>query len=169
MGQYWKPVNLDKREYIDPRKLGAGLKLWEQLANPPGVGAALVILLACMPERRGGGDLNESPIVGRWAGDRITFVGDYSEARDLPSSPIPFDQVYDLTHAENDDGTPREGAFVDVTDAVIEAIEVHLEGKFLGDGWRQWVPNDQLPKAVANKLTRGNALNAGDGAVSSAP
>ena len=36
MGQYWLPVNLDKREFVNPHKLGAGLKLWEQLANHPG-------------------------------------------------------------------------------------------------------------------------------------
>jgi len=40
MGQYWKPVNLDKREYVDPHKLDVGLKLWEQLASHPGTGAA---------------------------------------------------------------------------------------------------------------------------------
>jgi hypothetical protein len=58
MGQYWLAVNLDKKEFIDPHKLGAGLKLWEQLANHPGTGAALIILCAAMPEPRGGGDFD---------------------------------------------------------------------------------------------------------------
>ena len=113
MGQYWKCVSLDKHEYIDPHKLGCGLKLWEQLANHPGTGAALIILCAAMPEARGGGDLdldenwhgpertfpehNASPgpmpnnypaiaarTIGRWAGDRIAIVGDYAEDSDLP-------------------------------------------------------------------------------------
>ena len=69
MGQYWKPVNLDKKEFIHPHRLASGLKLWELLANPPGVGAALIILTAAMPEVRGGGDLKPDPIIGRWAGD----------------------------------------------------------------------------------------------------
>ena len=57
MGQYWLPVNLDKHEFADPHDLGTGLKLWEQLGNS-GVGQALVILMAAMPEPRGGGDLD---------------------------------------------------------------------------------------------------------------
>ena len=58
MGQYWIPVNLDKKEFVSPHELGAGMKLWEQLANHPGTGAALIILTAAMPERRGGGDFD---------------------------------------------------------------------------------------------------------------
>lgn len=58
MGQYWVPVNLDKREYIHPHRLGTGLKLWEQLANHPGTAGALIILTAAMPEPRGGGDFD---------------------------------------------------------------------------------------------------------------
>jgi len=56
MGQYWMVVNLDKREFVCPHKLGAGLKLREQLAAHPGTGAALLILCAAQREKRGGGD-----------------------------------------------------------------------------------------------------------------
>ena len=109
MGQYWYVVNLDKKEFVNPHRLGAGLKLWEQLANHPGTGAALVVLCAAMPERRGGGDFDldenwhgpervdmstDGPMpeeypaiakrtIGRWAGDRIALVGDYAEDGDL--------------------------------------------------------------------------------------
>lgn len=112
MGQYWKIVNLDKKEFVMPHKLGTGLKLWEQLANHPGSGAALIILCAAMPDARGGGDFDldsnwhgpertfpehnvtpgpmpeEYPVVakrtiGRWAGDRIALVGDYGERGDI--------------------------------------------------------------------------------------
>jgi hypothetical protein len=113
MGQYHMVVNLTKNEYITPHKLGAGLKLWEQLANHPGTGAALIILLAALPTVRGGGDfdINENwhgpertfpehstipgPMpngyeavaartIGRWVGDKIAIVGDYAERSDLP-------------------------------------------------------------------------------------
>lgn len=57
MGQYWKAVNLTKREWIDAHQLGSGVKLWEQLANF-GIGEALIILCAAMPKVRGGGDLD---------------------------------------------------------------------------------------------------------------
>lgn len=124
MGQYWIPVNLKKREFVHPHKLGTGLKLWEQLANHPGTGEALVILTAAMPEPRGGGDLdlaenwhgpervfpanNTSPgtmpeeygavakrTIGRWAGDPIAIVGDYAERSDLRKS-ANADLIYDL-------------------------------------------------------------------------
>jgi hypothetical protein len=43
MGQYHVVVNLTKREFIHPHKLGSGLKLWEQIASGAngGTGAAL--------------------------------------------------------------------------------------------------------------------------------
>lgn len=134
MGQYWKPVNLDKREFIDPHKLGCGLKLWEQIANfgGPGVGTALTILLAAMPEKRGGGDLQSNPFIGRWVGDRVALVGDYSEDDDMPSSPIPFGSVYAMTYDD------AEQPFTDITDDVIEIIEAELGGKYEGEGWRKW-------------------------------
>src|SRR5882672_4357926 len=123
MGQYWKVVNLDKREYVLPHKLGAGLKLWEQLAAHPGTGAALIVLCAAMPEARGGGDLdlkenwhgperkfpqhNMEPgpmpqdypsvavrTIGRWAGDRIALIGDYAEDADLPNPDVGASKIY---------------------------------------------------------------------------
>lgn len=118
MGQYWKPVNLDKREFIDPHKLGCGLKLWEQIANK-GIGQALVVLLAVMPEKRGGGDLQNNPFIGRWAGDRVVFVGDYSVDDDMTRSPIPFGSVYDKT-LYDDNGEPE---FTDITADVIEILQ----------------------------------------------
>lgn len=129
MGQYWYPVNLTKKEFIDPHKLGSGLKLWEQLANAPGTGAALVILCAAMPEPRGGGDLEANKIIGRWAGDRIALVGDYAEDGDIKDAPIPASEIYDAC---------REGEWLDVSDLVCAVIEHELGGKFSGEGWRDF-------------------------------
>lgn len=135
MGQYWKPVNLDKKEYLNPHKLGCGAKLWEQLANP-GVGQALVILLSAMPGPRGGGDLNRDPIIGRWAGDRVVFVGDYAEDTDFQTNE--GDPVFsDLYGCCREDGEPQQ--FTDITDQVCAVIERELRGKFVGDGWRDFV------------------------------
>ena len=85
MGQYWKPVNLDKRETLNAHQLGDGCKLWEIAANGACVAGAMVLLLAPLPEKRGNGDPTpNSEILGRWAGDRIVMVGDYSEDADMP-------------------------------------------------------------------------------------
>jgi hypothetical protein len=121
MGQYWKPVNLTKREYINPHKFGSGIKLVE-LASSSDLAAALTILLAAMPERRGGGDFQSNPFIGRWAGDKVVFVGDYSIDADMPSSPIPFSEVYHLTYG-NDSPDGKHKAFTDVTDDVLEIMQ----------------------------------------------
>jgi len=157
MGQYWIPVNLDKKEFIDPHVLGSGLKLWEQLASHPSVGAALVILCAAMPEPRGGGDFdldanwhgpertfpefNASPgpmpkdytaisaqTIGRWAGDRIALVGDYAVDGDLPSE-FEASSIYRKC---------REGEYRDISELVCAVIEHELNGKYAGDGWRKF-------------------------------
>jgi hypothetical protein len=164
MGQYWYPVNLTRREFIHPHKLGSGFKLWEQVASHPGVGAALVILCAAMPERRGGGDLSpiagdvNEKIVGRWAGDRIVLVGDYAEDGDLADSPVPASHIYDLCSAgaygaaENaewlaEHGYTEKDAFRDVSELVCQQIEKELDGKFTGTGWRRFVENGETVEA----------------------
>ena len=169
MGQYWIAVNLDKKEYVHPHKLGCGLKLWEQLANHPSTGTALIILCAAMPEQRGGGDLQEHPIIGRWAGDRIALVGDYAEDTDLPpefeaskiyhkcqdtGKTIFNDDPEDASYqnmVRGDENYRRYAHFVitepseylDITDAVCAVIESELGGKFHGDGWRSFKYNGE--------------------------
>ena len=172
MGQYWKTVNLDKREFICPHKLGGGMKLWEQANNLPGTPVALFILTAAMPVPRGGGDFKPHPAIGRWAGDRIATVGDYAEDDDLPKSPIPAGVLYTLCQSaerlkesraylrkqlRDPDYAGKPVAeewrrhlrqlrgkrpFTDVSDMVCEVIERECMGTFQGDGWRTWVPND---------------------------
>jgi hypothetical protein len=156
MGQYWKPVNLTKREFIDPHKLGAGLKLREQLVNS-GVGQALVILTAAMPVQRGGGDFEPSPIIGNWSGDRIAIVGDYAKRDDLPEEDN-ADEIFSLccsagdwdeylAHVKKHDPDQYEldkdkRPFTDVTDDVCAVIERELNGKFVGSGWRHFEPKE---------------------------
>ena len=141
MGQYWKAVNLDKHEYIDRYKLGCGAKLYEQLASP-GVGQALVILLAVMPEKRGGGDLTPDPVIGRWAGDRVVLAGDYADDSDFCTNDpmMPFSKVYECaTENALEDGAPHQ--FKDISLEVAAVIERELDGKFVGEGWKDFVPN----------------------------
>lgn len=153
MGQYWHPVNLDKREFLTPHKLASGLKLGEQLGTH--VGSALIVLCAAMPERRGGGDLDldsnyygperdtqsgSAPVnedynviakrtIGRWAGDRIALVGDYAEDSDLDPE-HEASKIY---------GQCSNGAWTDVTDDVARVIEHECGGTFQGTGWRDFM------------------------------
>jgi hypothetical protein len=106
MGQYYKIVNLDKKEYLHPHAFGDGLKLLEFGMSSRGTMTGLTILLAD-GNNRGGGDLRvdeSNPIcrdfVGRWAGDRIVIAGDYADKGRFISDKD------DLTELEDDDGKP---------------------------------------------------------------
>ncbi len=91
MGQYFMIVNIDKREYVHPHRIDAGLKFWEICANNS---ARVVPFLLRQSSEGGGGDANDwhtpkplgmaddpatSNTCGRWAGDRIAITGDYHE------------------------------------------------------------------------------------------
>lgn len=100
MGQYFKAVNLDKREVVCPWCMDGGAKLWEWAANVQG---SIFTLLLRKSDEGGGGDFYGyhkgcdeggpihgpvSPIAGRWAGDRVCLVGDYDSSKlwdDLPT------------------------------------------------------------------------------------
>jgi hypothetical protein len=82
MGQYHFVCNIDKKEYLDPHRMGDGLKLLEFGCSASGTMLGLAILLA-EQNGRGGGDLRgKHGVIGSWAGDRITLIGDYFDADD---------------------------------------------------------------------------------------
>ena len=111
MGQYHLTVNLDKKEYLNPHKVGDGLKLVEQIESTAGIGSALIILCACS-NGRGGGDIKgDNNVIGRWAGDRIAIIGDYTEDGDIPG-------VDTVSIKEN-----LEKTYMDISDLVRPIIE----------------------------------------------
>jgi hypothetical protein len=82
MGQYHRVYNLDKKEMVSGRGLeGGGVKLLEQVGFLKSTADA-VFLLISNSNGRGGGDADEHPMVGRWAGDRIVLQGDYADPGD---------------------------------------------------------------------------------------
>ena len=64
MGQYWKPVSVEKREHVYSHRYGNGLKLMEHSYINNGFVKAVESLIA-----KG----------GAWYGDRIVWAGDYAE------------------------------------------------------------------------------------------
>lgn len=131
MSQYHYLVNLDKKELVNPHRLGNGLKLREQAFSQYGMHQAVMVLLAASNKGgpRGGGDFgirgefNEHKdlhnVVGSWAGDRVAWVGDYYEPNDIPE----YDEI-DLDE------------YSDISDRVAFAVEVLFDLEFTGDGWR---------------------------------
>lgn len=79
MGQYYKILNLDKRQYIHPHRFRDGMKLLEFGSSACGTMCGLAVLLA-EGNGRGGGDLpGGHPIIGSWARCRIVVAGDYAD------------------------------------------------------------------------------------------
>ena len=88
MGQYYKIVNLDKQQFLNPHDFGNGAKLLEFGSSGSGVMLGLAVLLSD-GNGRGGGDLNDDKrrlkpklkkLIGSWAGDRVVVTGDYADA-----------------------------------------------------------------------------------------
>lgn len=92
MGQYHNICNFTKKEYIRPSSFGFGPKQLEQIGPGWGTGDLLFLLLSCSNDR-GGGDAELTALtrtlLGRWVGDVVVVVGDYTEDEDIPK------EVYD--------------------------------------------------------------------------
>ena len=91
MGQYWTMKNLDKRQSLSTHAFGCGLKYLEQWFSGPLYTALMVLLTDLSSLGDGSGDFKLdraqeflkqfiTPIIGRWANDRVVFSGDYIEA-----------------------------------------------------------------------------------------
>lgn len=101
MGQYYKIVNVKKKQYITPHTFGDGAKLMEFGMSANGVLAGLAILLAD-GNGRGGGDLNsENEIIGSWAGDNIVIAGDYADQGKFVK--ITTQNLYEVCQTEGED------------------------------------------------------------------
>lgn len=78
MGQYHKLVNLDKKEIVDPWQLGLFLKQYEHTGCEGSLADAIYLLVMSSPAS-GGGDWPMTSVSGRWCGDRVVVLGDYTE------------------------------------------------------------------------------------------
>ncbi len=78
MGQYHVLANLDKKEIVHPYGIGLGLKQWEQVGDFYGTLPDAMYILCMSSPASGGGDLPRTEISGRWAGDKVVVLGDYT-------------------------------------------------------------------------------------------
>ncbi len=120
MGQYFKIVNQDKKEVINAWDLGGTAKFWEWLWNPQ---ARVFVWLLRKSDEGGGGDINDPErfeTLGRWAGDRITLIGDYdssrlwsmSETKDADGNLLPnvtYTDISALVRKEFNDAIRKDG------------------------------------------------------------
>ena len=117
MGQYHRLVNIDKQEVVDPHGLGLGSKQWEgQVGCEGSLADAMYVLTMTSPDA-GGGDLPRTDISGRWCGDRVLIVGDYTD-KDAVRGFTGADAIYQLST------TPQ---YKDITGEVREAFSKMFE------------------------------------------
>lgn len=141
MGQYYKIVNIKKKQYITPHTFGDGSKLMEFSMSASGVLAGLAILLAD-GNGRGGGDLHsENDIVGSWAGDNIVVAGDYADAGKFVKEP---DQIlYEVASNEGED----------ISLKVLDAL---CDDRYFFEEFRKnragWTSNSEVDDLIKRKL-----------------
>ena len=141
MGQYYKIVNIKKKQYITPHTFGDGSKLMEFSMSANGVLAGLAILLAD-GNGRGGGDLHsENDIVGSWAGDNIVVAGDYADGGKFVKEP---DQtLYEVASNEGEDISLK------VLDALFDDSYYFSEFRKNRAGWTS---NNEVDDLIKRKL-----------------
>ena len=141
MGQYYKIVNIKKKQYISPHTFGDGSKLMEFSMSANGVLAGLAILLAD-GNGRGGGDLHsENDIVGSWAGDNIVVAGDYAEAGKFVKEPE--QNLYEVASSEGEDIS------IKVLDALFDDSYYFSEFRKNRAGWTS---NNEVDDLIKRKL-----------------
>jgi len=141
MGQYYKIVNIKKKQYITPHTFGDGAKLMEFSMSASGVLAGLAILLAD-GNGRGGGDLHsENDIVGSWAGDNIVVAGDYADAGKFVKEP---------------DQTLYEVASNEGEDISLKVLDALCDDRYFFEEFRKnragWTSNNEVDDLIKRKL-----------------
>jgi len=162
MGQYYKIVNIKKKQYITPHTFGDGAKLMEFSMSASGVLAGLAILLAD-GNGRGGGDLHsENDIVGSWAGDNIVVAGDYADAGKFVKEA--GQNLYEVASNEGEDISVKvlEALFDDqyffsefrknapTMDEVQDLIKQKLKEKGLSDTKKHKIQSSKNPNVQYN-------------------
>ena len=141
MGQYYKIVNIKKKQYISPYIFGDGSKLMEFSMSANGVLAGLAILLAD-GNGRGGGDLHsENDIIGSWAGDNIVIAGDYADTGKFVKEPA--QTLYEVASSEGEDIS------VKVLDALFDDQYFFSEFRKNRAGWSN---NSEVDDLIKRKL-----------------
>jgi len=147
MGQYYKIVNVKKKQYITPYTFGDGSKLMEFGMSANGVLAGLAILLAD-GNGRGGGDLHsENPIIGSWAGDNIVITGDYADKGRFVKTTN--QNLYEVCQAEGEDIS------IKVLDALCD------DGMFFENfrkNIRPWAPADNAVEELVERKLKERGL-----------
>ena len=156
MGQYHKLINLDKKEFVDPHKLGLGLKQRDHSFKEGSIGDAIYILLS-LDNGKGGGDM-KSPwyydedddsnygYFGRWVGDHVAVIGDYNNKdifQDMSrkdEKAISYPVAYDQAHQYDEEWCSKgidyckwnpSDHYRDISDEIVHVFHLNLPLKIV--------------------------------------
>jgi len=132
MGQYHAVVNWEKKEYIMPHNIGLGLKQGEQIGNIHASMGDILFLLLAISNGRGGGDVptdNIEHLLGRWAGDRVFVVGDYTQRGDISIEGLNEEDLWEQLGS-------KESEWKDISEEINKMILLLWGIKVAGDGWK---------------------------------
>lgn len=127
MGQYHILVNLDKREYVHPHELGLGLKQYEHTGFEGSLSDAMYLLSMSSPESGGGDFPKIENVSGRWCGDRIVIVGDYTPENAIPNVPDSH-TLYEIAIAN----------YTNISDSIRSAFEKIYDIRYELDEFDMW-------------------------------
>lgn len=85
MGEYYRVVNLDKRQCFSGRTLGLCQKFHSLQSEPM---SSLVVWVLAKTAH-----LRKPPLLGSWAGDAVMIVGDEGDAAQLYEESETFDDI----------------------------------------------------------------------------
>jgi hypothetical protein len=120
VGQYHILVNIDKKEFVHPHNIGLGLKQYEQTGIEGSLSDAMYLLSMSSPEGGGGDFPKIEGVSGRWCGDRIVIVGDYTLADAIPGF-SDSDSLYEIaTRSYEDISEKIRNAFTAIFDIYYE-------------------------------------------------
>lgn len=118
MGQYYRVVNVTKRQVINPSIFNDGVKIMEFGTSGDGTMFAMALL---MSDGYGGGCGEEikSDLVGSWAGDMVVVAGDYGE----PYNFVPREDERKLLHDSIIDQARRQDIADKSNDIIVDYAE----------------------------------------------
>lgn len=125
MGQYHILVNLDKKEVVSPEGLGLGLKQYEHTACEGSLSDAMYLLVMSSPANGGGDFPLVENISGRWCGDRVVVVGDYTTQESAPEIPY-AETIYQIANETYKNITP------DIRSAFEKIFDIFYHKKMMG-------------------------------------
>lgn len=137
MGQYYLIVNTDREEYLHPHDAAHGLKALEIASGQLN---SVVQYLCTQTDGGGGGDFRDTgDLFGTWAGDSLTWIGDYDSSELFNTAEEEFTNITEAAVDEYNRAVPISMMFTPYPWSGSELKSMtEREKKAFTDQWAEW-------------------------------